>query len=526
MANIDDVTNPSNGALRDLEEFVKTNAVFRGFINRLQPNKLNDGSFIQMIKVLNEVDPTILVASNFINAIEDLHRKDDDIITNGKFSDAIQVMDPGFLKSREFAEFLDRLDPNLLERRDSSFSFSGQIRPEYIAVLAASIDRTVLDDQNFTSFVNSIDLDSFQDSSFSSFIARVGESLLQDEDFTEPLSILPSEVLTNSQFTNNVLDFSVLTLSNDIFGETLSEYDPTALARRDSGYTFIEEKPFVVVNPDQGGVSPPSDLVIINTNLVEFESFEQRNIFNVVFDRIEIIDIVQETENQAELSTGLSITELSREVNFAPARTTVQRFEEISPSETFTFRGYLGTPGEDIVDLANTGAFQYIDVGSGSDNVTLFGGAQTDREGLIARDALIDPLGFIPGDQRNTISDLVLNPRLVKLGQDSDRDVVFFKDLTDGLLVDLGTFFGLGEFAVIQEFNPNDDTISLPGARGSYDIVYDGIDTNIFYNNSVGVQDPTAGTTAGIQAGFVHIATIQNAGNLQQFVDTGAFEFR
>ena len=234
MANIDIVRDPNNELYQELERKVTDNSNFIQFINSLQPNKLNDTSFAKMITSLSS---EVLVSSSFLEGLQSLHQQDDDIITNGKFTDAIRVMAKEFLTSRDFLRFIAKLNPSLLESRADNFSFSGQIRPEYIAALRGSLSKEVLQDSSFTGFINNIDLSNFLDGSFAEFVTELDSQVLRDESFTGELSRLESSVLTNGKFTNEVSSLDSLLLTSDAFDDILASGDN--LDARDSRYKSI-----------------------------------------------------------------------------------------------------------------------------------------------------------------------------------------------------------------------------------------------------------------------------------------------
>lgn len=234
--NTIDIATARGGVFSSLNNSVINNISFRNFINSLESNKLDDRSFVETIL---ELDSSVLRTSSFNDALRELHAKDNDIITNGKFTDAIRVMSTDFLKSSEFGRFLDRLNPRLLESRGSSFSFSGQLRAEYIAVLAESFSLDTLRDNSLNSFVNRIDLGNFRDGSFVEFISTTEAFVLTDREFTDTLANRASAVLTNGKFTEDVQQLSAAIRTTTDFKRLVSSFDDTELARRGDRYSSM-----------------------------------------------------------------------------------------------------------------------------------------------------------------------------------------------------------------------------------------------------------------------------------------------
>ena len=235
MSNIDILTR-EGGALASLDRSVINNATFRSFVNNIQLRKFDDGSFVNMLLELNS---SVLTSSNFTGGILNLHTKDDDIITNGRFSDAILVMSNDFLRSNEFRQFVNRLDPSLLERRDGQFSFSGQLKAEYIDALVRNFSDEVLQNKNLNSFINSIDVSLFSDGSFSNFITSTEDFVITDSDFTGVIEAQKSQVLTNGKFTDEIQQLTAGLRKSKEFSQVLAKTNPVDLAKRDSQYKSI-----------------------------------------------------------------------------------------------------------------------------------------------------------------------------------------------------------------------------------------------------------------------------------------------
>ena len=227
MSNIDILTR-EGGALASLDRSVINNVIFRSFVNNIQLRKFDDGSFVNM---LLELSSSVLTSSNFTGGILNLHTKDDDIITNSRFSSAILVMNDKFLRSSEFRQFVNRLDPSLLERRDDQFSFSGQLRAEYIDALVRSFGDRELQNKNLNDFVNDIDVGLFLDGSFSNFITSTETSVITNNNFTDGVAELDPLALTNGRFTDyfSSLDKSLL-LDNE-FISALGNIDAELLRK-------------------------------------------------------------------------------------------------------------------------------------------------------------------------------------------------------------------------------------------------------------------------------------------------------
>ena len=236
MSNIDILTR-EGGALASLDRSVINNVIFRSFVNDIQLRKFDDGSFVNM---LLELSSSVLTSSNFTGGLLDLNRRDDDIVTNGQFSDAISVMSDAFLTSSEFRQFLDRLDPSLLEKRDSQFSFSGQLKAEYVDALVNNFTYETLQDSDLNNFINTIDLGLFRDGSFTNFITSTEAFVLTDRDFTDTMSLVNSRILSNGNFTNDIADLNTEVRTTNILGELVSEaLRSDLLTDRGSEYTSI-----------------------------------------------------------------------------------------------------------------------------------------------------------------------------------------------------------------------------------------------------------------------------------------------
>jgi len=181
MANIDIATNPHNGYLRDLNSDVLHNSNFVGFINSLPESRVRDGNLMEFIKGLH---PSLLTDGSFINSLKRINERDDDILTNDQhFTIAIELMKYEFLKSHEFADFLDgfnsRYELDALEARGEEFSFLGRLEADFFEVFS-ELSSDVLNDDVFNEFINSVDLRVFKDSSFISFINHSDSSTLTD----------------------------------------------------------------------------------------------------------------------------------------------------------------------------------------------------------------------------------------------------------------------------------------------------------------------------------------------------------
>lgn len=334
MANID------NKVFDNLSSFVRSNFIFRNFINSLQENKVEDSSFIDLVYSL---DSSVLTNANFVSALTSIHRRDDDIITNGRFSDALIVMNSDFLKSAEFGGFLSRLNTSLLERRDSGFSFSGQLRAEYISALADSFNYEILQDSSLNDFVNSIDVGLFRDSSFAEFISTTEAFILTDEDFTGTLSKLDNLVLSNGKFTENVQILNEEVKATSLFEEVLSQTTATELSRRGEDYETIAE-----LNPSETVIASNGATISIEKTDLIASGISERNIYDADF---------------AELITG-GIVRVSDGSGRRPAteRNDVERLvgiqERRNPTITpdsqtwIIIHGYTGNPdGENIALL-------------------------------------------------------------------------------------------------------------------------------------------------------------------------------
>ena len=484
--------------------------------------------------------PSVLTSLNFIEGLIDINRKDDDIITNGRFTGALAVMDENFLRSREFVDFINRLDPNLLERRDSTFSFSGQIRPEYIAVLSAVFGDDVLDDGSVREFVNDIDLTNFQDGSFANFIAGTDAIVLTDNDFTEALSSLDSAELTNGQFTDDLQTLSYTTLTSELLSQALTASDSKDFSRRGSSYVSILE----TLVASGGNVIIGQSVEARAAKQRIYDEREQTPLqFNtrkvglreVIYTSSEVNQIVETIIDRVS-GNGTDLT--SAETSRRASRSLANENPDSPPGSSFT--AIIGTDGSNRVDT-RAGGLQLVELGAGSDGAIVTSGEFVENGAIVLED-------FFARQAQNVIAkrDLVINAELVRLGTDDlARDVV---DFTPSNGRDL---FNDNEFVIIEDFQTREDVVAqaeaqgielspqlpvfdqllLPGPADRYLFRDTGVDTQIIFNRrgfnleiplgeiiseTIPVPTPGLGSVLGnpvveLPVGSVHIATIKGA---------------
>ncbi|MEM6613141.1 MAG: calcium-binding protein [Cyanobacteria bacterium P01_C01_bin.72] len=240
MANIDIATNPNDGLLRDLDPNVLNNSEFVGLINSLPESRVRDVNLMEFIKRL---DPSVLTDSSFINSLKRINERDDDILTNEQyFTNALELMKDEFLKSQEFANFLDGFDSrnelDALEARGTEFSFLGRLEADFFEFLPG-LSSDVLNNDVFNEFINSVDLRAFNDGSFTSFINNSQSSTLTDASFTITLSELDRSILTNGRFTNDLQRISNDFLESNDFYQLIDNVDLSNLASRGDDYVSL-----------------------------------------------------------------------------------------------------------------------------------------------------------------------------------------------------------------------------------------------------------------------------------------------
>ena len=252
MANIDIATNRTNGVFKDLGSRVINNADFRVFINSLSEDKLRDTSFTSFVKNL---DSLVLRDRSFIQALQAINARNADVLTNTQFTDTISLMKAEFLRSQEFADFLDSFDLSIeldsLDSRGNEFSFLGRLEADFFEVLSG-LNSEVLTDDVFNYFVNSVDLGAFNDGSFKDFIFESEQSTLMNINFLSGLSGLSRNVLTNGSFTNDLENISTSFLESSDFFFLIDDIgSSSSLAERGENYVSIANiggsSPFPVI---------------------------------------------------------------------------------------------------------------------------------------------------------------------------------------------------------------------------------------------------------------------------------------
>lgn len=440
MQNID------NPVFSNLDESVLNNVIFRSFINDLQPSKIEDSSFINLIYSL---DSSTLTSSSFTSALSLLHGRDDDIITNGEFADAISVMRAEFLTSSDFFDFISSFNSeaelSTLESRDN-FSFLGKLEAGYFEI-SSRLSSEVLENETFDAFINTVDVGALTDQGFVDFIVSLESETLTDASFIDSISSLDESALTNGLFTDDLLRIDESVLRSDVFYIFMGNRNSSELSARGDSYIPLSDYPdYEILSSGTGGAT--SDRVFI------------------------------EGTRDDEIISGNDEVSVDEEIN--------------------------GYGGDDLI--AAFGGFDLIYGGSGRD--TLFGGEDGDilygqrnddeLSGQAGEDDLFGGSGddlLDGGTGSDTLTGGTGSDTLIGgLGDDLlyvlDPSIVLFSSTIDYLTggtgsadtfsveaqnTDPGRRFNGRQKAVITDFDPifDGDTITLPGPSDAYRARYD-----------------------------------------------------